>query len=415
MTISHSIAIIGAGPSGLFAAEILAKAGHRVTLYDQMATPARKFLIAGRGGLNLTHSEPLDAFIHRYGVAAAWLAPSIQAFTPDALRQWCEGLGVETFVGSSGRVFPRSMKAVQLLRAWLVRLDGLGVRYVPRQRWFGWEGDALAFADTNRHATHVRADACLLALGGASWPRLGSDGAWTRILAAKGIAIAPLRPTNCGFTLAWSPYMREKFAGVPIKPVSITHEGITRQGEAMMTKHGIEGGVIYALSSALREAIARDGSTTIHLDLRPAMSHDALEQKLQVRGNKSLPSFLRSAGFAPLAIALLHELISPAMLKTANANALAIHLKHLPLTLTGMSGMARAISSAGGIARDELTDDFMLRKKPGIFVAGEMLDWEAPTGGYLLQACFSTAATAAQGMIDFLRNKSEGDVTSDSR
>lgn len=413
MTISHSIAIIGAGPSGLFAAEILAKAGHRVTLYDQMATPARKFLIAGRGGLNLTHSEPLDAFIHRYGAAAAWLAPSIQAFTPDALRQWCEGLGVETFIGSSGRVFPRSMKAVQLLRAWLVRLDALGVRYVPRQRWFGWEGDALAFADTSRHTTHVRADACLLALGGASWPRLGSDGAWTRILAAKGIAIAPLRPANCGFTVEWSPYIREKFAGVPIKPVSITHEGITRQGEAMMTKHGIEGGVIYALSSALREAIARDGSTTIHLDLRPAMTHDALVQKLQGRGNKSLPSFLRSAGFSPLAIALLHELVSTATLKAASANALATHLKQLPLNLTGTSSMARAISSAGGIAREELTDDFMLRKKPGVFVAGEMLDWEVPTGGYLLQACFSTAATAALGMIDFLRNKSEGDVTSD--
>lgn len=411
MPTARSIAIIGAGPSGLYAAERLAMAGHHVTLYDQMATPARKFLIAGRGGLNLTHSEPLAAFIHRYGAAAQWLAPSIHAFTPDDLRRWCEGLGVETFVGSSGRVFPRSMKAVQLLRAWLVRLDGLGVRYVPRHRWFGWEGNALAFADTNRHTMHVEADATLLALGGASWPRLGSDGAWTRILSAKGITIAPLRPANCGFTVAWSAYMREKFAGVPLKPVSITHAGITRQGEAMMTEHGIEGGVMYALSSALREAIAQAGSTTIHLDVRPAMTHDALTQKLQGRGNKSLPSFLRSAGFAPLAIALLHELIAPTTLKTASASALATHLKQLPLTLTGTSSMARAISSAGGITREELTDDFMLRKKPGVFVAGEMLDWEAPTGGYLLQACFSTAATAAQGMLNYLGVREEGRIS----
>jgi hypothetical protein len=405
MPSSNTIAIIGAGPSGLFAAELLAKAGHDVTLYDQMATPARKFLIAGRGGLNLTHSEPLDAFIARYGAAAEWLAPAIHAFTPGDLRDWCEGLGVETFVGSSGRVFPRSMKAVQLLRAWLMRLDKLGVRYIPRHRWFGWEGDALAFADTHRQTMHVHADATLLALGGASWPRLGSDGAWTRILTAKGIAIAPLRPANCGFTVEWSPYIREKFAGVPLKPISITHAGITRQGEAMMTEHGIEGGVMYALSSALREMIAQAGNATIHLDLRPAMTHEALTQKLQGRGNKSLPSFLRSAGFAPLAIALLHELIPPATLKTASARTLAMHLKQLPLTLTGTSSMARAISSAGGIAREELRDDFMLRKKPGVFVAGEMLDWEAPTGGYLLQACFSTAHYAAHGMMDFLRTK----------
>ena len=398
----RSIAIIGAGPSGLFAAEILASAGHRVTIYDHMPTPARKFLIAGRGGLNLTHSESLDAFIPRYGAAADWLAPCIRAFTPDDLRSWCEGLGVETFIGTSGRVFPRSMKAVQLLRAWLKRLEQLGVIYAPRHRWFGWEGDALTFANTATHHTiHVRADATLLALGGASWPRLGSDGAWTTILAAKGIAIAPLRPANCGFTAAWSAYLRERFAGQPLKPVSITHAGISRQGEAMITENGIEGGVIYALSSQLREAIARDGTTIIHLDVRPAMTHDALAQKLQSRGNKSLPSFLRSAGFSPLVVALLHECVPPFMLKTVSAENLAALLKALPLTLTGTSGMARAISSAGGISREELTDDFMLRKKTGVFVAGEMLDWEAPTGGYLLQACFSTAVSAAQGMMRF--------------
>lgn len=402
MPTPRTIAIIGAGPSGLFAAEILAGAGHRVTIYDHMPTPARKFLIAGRGGLNLTHSEALDAFIARYGAAADWLAPSIHAFTPSDLRNWCEGLGVETFIGSSGRVFPRSMKAVQLLRAWLTRLEQLGVAYAPRHRWFGWQGDALTFANTATHQTiHVHADATLLALGGASWPRLGSDGAWTTMLAAHGIALAPLRPANCGFSTPWSPYLRERFAGQPLKPVSITHRGVTRQGEAMMTQNGIEGGVIYALSSQLREAIARDGSTLVHLDVRPAMTHEALAQKLQNRANKSLSSFLRSAGFSSLIVALLHELLPTTTLKTASAETLATHLKSLPLTLTGTSGMARAISSAGGIMHNEVSDDFMLHKKTGVFVAGEMLDWEAPTGGYLLQACFSTAASAARGMIRF--------------
>lgn len=393
-----TIAIIGAGPSGLMAAEILAGAGHRVTIYDRMPSPARKFLIAGRGGLNLTHSEPLDAFMKRYGAAADWLSPSIHAFSPTQLREWCAGLGVETFVGSSGRVFPRSMKAVELLRTWLKRLEQLGVVYAPRHRWLGWAGDALCFEDATHTTLHVQADATLLALGGASWPRLGSDGTWATILAAEGIACAPLRPANCGFTTLWTPYLRARFQGQPLKPVTITHDGIARQGEAMITEHGIEGGVIYALSSAIREAIARHGSTIIHLDLRPTMTHAALSEKLRSRANKSLPSFLRSNGFSPLAIALLHELTPPATLKTAHAETLAAQLKALPLLLTGIGHIARAISTAGGIVQHEVTDDFMLRKKPGVFVAGEMLDWEAPTGGYLLQACFSTAASAARGM-----------------
>jgi uncharacterized flavoprotein (TIGR03862 family) len=295
------------------------------------------------------------------------------------------------------------MKAVQLLRAWLMRLEQRGVRYAPRHRWLGWQGEVLCFEGPSQTLIPVHADATLLALGGASWPRLGSDGAWTTILSTEGISLAPLRPANCGFTTLWTPYLRERFQGQPLKPVTITHEGIAHQGEAMLTAEGIEGGVIYAHSAALREAIARDGSTIIYLDLRPTMPHTALVQKLHNRGNKSLPSFLRSAGFSPLIIALLHELTPPALLKTATAETLAAKLKALPVLLTGTSGMARAISSAGGVVQHEVTDDFMLRKKEGVFVAGEMLDWEAPTGGYLLQACFSTASVAAAGILDFLR------------
>jgi uncharacterized flavoprotein (TIGR03862 family) len=394
----RTIAIIGAGPSALIAAEVLAAAGHAVSLYDRMPSPARKFLIAGRGGLNLTHSEPLDIFLSRYGEAAEWLAPAIRAFPPDTLRSWCEGLGEQTFVGSSGRVFPRSMKAVTLLRAWLRRLEQLGVHYMPRHTWLGWEGNALRFATVGGDV-FITADATLLALGGASWPRLGSDGSWVGILEAQGVSIRPLQPANCGFTLEWSDYFRGRFAGQPLKSIAVTHAGNTRRGEAMVTERGIEGGVIYALSSPIREAIARDGQTTITIDLRPGMSGEALRNKLAMRGNKSLSSFLRSANFSPLAVALLRE----TMPLEEIADNLAAILKALPLTLHGTSGIGRAISTAGGIARAALDDAFMLRSKPGVFAAGEMLDWEAPTGGYLLQGCFSTGVAAAQGMIQYLQ------------
>ncbi len=388
-----NIAIIGAGPSGLMAAEILARAGQRVTLYDRMPSPARKFLIAGRGGLNLTHSEPLAPFLSRYGTAADWLAPSIHAFPPDALRAWAEGLGVETFVGSSGRVFPRSMKAVALLRAWLKRLETLGVHYAPRHTWRGWNGAALTFTTP---------DATLLALGGASWPRLGSDGSWTTILAASGVELSPLRPSNCGFVVPWSAHLSSRFAGSPLKPVAITHNGVTRQGEAMITATGIEGGVIYALSADLRDAIARDGTTTLHLDLRPTMTLESLTQKLEApRASQSLSNYLRKAGFSPLAIGLLYETTPPAQLAALSPRGLAARVKALPLTLTATAGMARAISSAGGIARHAVDAHFMLRAKPSVFAAGEMLDWEAPTGGYLLQACYSTAVAAAQGILHY--------------
>jgi uncharacterized flavoprotein (TIGR03862 family) len=393
MAVQKHIAIVGAGPAGLIAAEVLAEAGHAVCVYDRMPSPGRKLLIAGRGGLNLTHSEPLNLFLTRYGEAATWLSPAIRAFPPDALRTWCEGLGEETFIGSSGRIFPRRMKASTLLRAWLRRLESLGVQYRPRHTWLGWQGDALHFSNP-AGGVQVTADATLLALGGASWPHLGSDGGWFPILDDQQIVLSPLRPANCGFLVDWSDHIRGRFAGVPLKPVAITHDGVTRQGEAMITAGGIEGGAIYALASGMREAIARDGSTTITLDLRPAMTVEALRRKLAGRGSKSLSSALKSANFDPLAIALLHEAGKPA------AGDLSASLKALPLTLTGTTGLDRAISSAGGVRRAAVTDDYMLRARPGTFVAGEMLDWEAPTGGYLLQACFSTGMAAARGVMN---------------
>ncbi len=395
------IAILGAGPSGLMAAELLAQAGHAVTVYDRMPSPGRKLLIAGRGGLNLTHSEPLDAFIARYGAAAEWLAPSIHAYPPEALRAWCEGLGQETFVGSSGRVFPKSMKAVQLLRAWLQRLEALGVEYRPRHRWMGWDADdALRFLDAAGNEVTVAADATLLALGGASWPRLGSDGAWTHIFAQEGMRVAPLRPSNGGFVVPWSEHFSSRFAGMPLKPVALSHGDASKQGEAMVTAQGIEGGAVYALSAGLREAIDAEGSATLMVDLRPNMTQAALLQKFNnaPRASKSLSTWLGKMGFAPVAIGLLRETTPPDMLAAMGATALAARLKALPMTLTATTGIARAISSAGGIRREELTPDFMLHQKPGTFAVGEMLDWEAPTGGYLLQACYSTAVVAARAM-----------------
>lgn len=400
---TQQVAIVGAGPAGLMAAELLATAGCRVTVYDRMASPGRKFLMAGRGGLNLTHSEPLDDFIGRYGEAAQWLAQYIRAFPPQALCDWCEGLGEETFIGSSGRVFPRRMKAAPLLRAWLKRLEALGVQYAAQHRWVGMQGNTLEFLDARGQKISVTADAVLLALGGASWPRLGSDGGWVKMLSQWGVEIAPLRPANCGFVVSWSEHFRTRFAGMALKPVKITHRGVSRQGEAMITATGIEGGVMYALSGALRDTIDADGSAQLELDLRPDMMREALMQKLQApRGNKSLSHYLRNLRFSPLAINLLRETTAPEQLAQMTPAGLAARLKALPLTLVGTAGMERAISTAGGVRREAVNEQLMLSAMPGVFVAGEMLDWEAPTGGYLLQGCFSTAVAAAKGMLEFL-------------
>ncbi len=390
MQTEHDIVVIGAGPAGLIAAETLATAGRQVTVFDRMPTPGRKLLMAGRGGLNLTHSEPLARLLDRYGPARDWLAPAIEAFPPAALVAWAERLGQSCFTGSSGRIFPSAMKASPLLRAWLARLDTLGVRRVMRADWHGWNQDgALLFAGL----PPLTARATLLALGGASWPRLGADGSWTALL---DVPQAPLRPANCGFTVAWSEVFRGRFAGTPLKRIALSLNTETVRGEAVITATGIEGGAVYALSAAIRDTIAADGPATIRVDLRPDLDAPTLAQRLSApRRGQSLSNFLRkTAGLPPVAIGLLQE-----ALHAGATQELAFLIKNLPITLEAPQPLGRAISTAGGVSREAVDAQFMLRARPRVFVAGEMLDWEAPTGGYLLQACFSTGVAAARGIL----------------
>ena len=400
------VAVIGAGPAGLMAAEVLANGGASVTVYDAMPSAGRKLLMAGRGGLNLTHSEPLPQFMARYGDAAARLSSAIDAFPPDALRTWSEGFGQPTFIGSSGRVFPQAFKASPLLRAWLRRLDASGVRLALRHRWAGWDDDGhLLFATPQGQAT-VKADAAALALGGASWPRLGSDGHWVELLTQRGVSIAPLRPANCGFMVAWSEKFSERFAGQPLKNVELRFGTNTVRGEAMISRNGIEGGAIYALASVLRDEIVRTGQATLRLALRPDLDQRRLLERLtKPRGKQSFATYLRkAAGLAPVAIGLLYEsaLAAKNDLPRLPPADLAARINDVQIGLTGTTGLDRAISTAGGVALDELDDAFMLRRLPGVFAAGEMLDWEAPTGGYLLQASFATGAAAGRGALAFL-------------
>ncbi len=401
------VAVVGAGPAGLMAAEVLAAGGASVTVYDRMPSAGRKFLLAVRGGLNLTHSEDFERLLERYGRAAEFLRPAIAALPPAALRAWCEALGQATFVGSSGRVFPAAFKASPLLRAWLRRLDAAGVVFKLRHRWSGWDGGGhLLFAAPEGSVT-VQADASVLALGGASWPRLGSDGGWADALAEAGIAVAPLRPANCGFTAGWSEVFRSRFEGRPLKRIALSFGSQNNRqvvrGEAIVTRSGLEGGAVYALSAPLRETIAASGQALLHIALRPDISVDALTKRLDVaRKKQSLSTFLRKTlKLSPVEIGLLHEVTqaSPQRLSAMSPAALAELINAVPIRLTGTAPLASAISTAGGIQFGEIDENCMLRRQPGTFVAGEMLDWEAPTGGYLLQACFATGAAAGRGAL----------------
>jgi uncharacterized flavoprotein (TIGR03862 family) len=405
-----TVHVIGAGPAGLMAAERLATGGVRVVVHDAMPSVARKFLMAGRGGLNLTHSEPLDAFLGRYNEAAPVVSSWLDRFSPTRLIGWAEGLGQATFTGSSGRVFPRTMKASPLLRAWLGRLSELGVEVRTRSRWTGRRDGGWVFSDPAGE-TVERPDAVVLALGGASWPRLGSDGSWADHLREAGVAVADFKPSNVGFDVAWSEVLIERFAGQPLKPVGLSHAGQSVRGEVMLTRYGLEGGAIYALSAGLRDAILRDGKAELVVDLRPDLSIDALALKLtRPRGKDSVTNWLRKAGgLSPVAVGLIREI--PGAIPEGS-DKLARRIKAVRLSLTGVQGLERAISSAGGVRLDQVDERLMLKALPGVFVAGEMLDWEAPTGGYLLQASFATGVVAAEGLLDWLGAAGQGEALS---
>jgi uncharacterized flavoprotein (TIGR03862 family) len=401
------VAIIGAGPAGLMAAEVLAQAGQGVTVYDAMPSAGRKFLMAGRGGLNLTHSEALPVFLTRYGAAIEHIGPAIDALPPDVLREWSDALGQPTFVGSSGRVFPQAFKASPLLRAWLRRLDTMGVQFALRHRWTGWDESGRLLFQTPDGRGNVEARAAVLALGGANWPRLGSDGAWVETLSAKGVTISPLRPANCGFIVAWSDIFRDRFEGHPLKGIALSFGPHTVRGEAVITRTGIEGGAIYALSAGLREAIAAKGQATLRVTLRPDLEISDLIARLSVpRGKQSFSNWLRKAAhLSPVGIGLLQEaaIASGAPLPSLSTSGLAGLINAVPIELYGVAPIARAISTAGGISFSEIDADYMIRRLPGIFAAGEMLDWEAPTGGYLLQASFATGAAAGRAALKWVK------------
>ncbi|MCU0091503.1 TIGR03862 family flavoprotein [Pseudomonas koreensis] len=401
------VAIIGGGPAGLMAAEVLSQAGVRVDLYDGMPSVGRKFLLAGVGGMNITHSEAYPAFLSRYAERAPNIAPLLRAFDADALCRWIHELGIETFIGSSGRVFPTDMKAAPLLRAWLKRLRDSGVVIHTRHRWLGWDESGALRIDSPDGEQTLTPDATLLALGGGSWSRLGSDGAWMLPLEQRGVGLAPLQPSNCGFEVqAWSEVMVSKFAGAPLKNIAIgLNDDVPRLGECVITATGIEGSLIYALSAPIREAINVHGAATIHIDLLPGRPVDKLQAALsKPRGSRSMAKHLHSQiGIDGVKAALLRELTDAATF--ADPALLAKAIKALPLTLVKTRPLDEAISSAGGVTFEAMDERMMLKALPGVFCAGEMLDWEAPTGGYLLTACFASGRAAGLGMLDWLRHE----------
>jgi hypothetical protein len=405
-----SVAVIGGGPAGLMAAEVLSQHGIKVDLFDAMPSVGRKFLMAGKGGMNITHSEPVHAFKGRYGKREKDIAPLLDTFNPDALREWIHALGIETFVGSSGRVFPREMKAAPLLRAWLHRLREAGVTFHMRHRWLGWnEHNALRFTTSDAEKS-VQADAVVLALGGGSWTHLGSDGLWMPLLEQRGISVAPLKPANCGFDTNWSEHFSTRFAGEPVKTVMLDYTDIAgtehrKQGEIMITANGIEGGLIYALSAGLRDRIAEMGSVEIYLDLLPGKGlQQIIDEIAHPRGSRSMSSHLQSRlGIKGVKAGLLRELVGAE--GYADPKRLGTAIKHLPLTLIAPRPLNEAISTAGGVTFEALDEQLMVRNLPGVFCAGEMLDWEAPTGGYLLTACFASGKAAGNGAVNWLKSR----------
>ncbi|WP_339542691.1 TIGR03862 family flavoprotein [Pseudomonas sp. JAI120] len=401
---SRHVTIIGGGPAGLMAAEVLSLAGVQVDLYDGMPSVGRKFLLAGVGGMNITHSEAYPAFLSRYAERAPNIAPLLRGFGAEALCEWIHGLGIQTFIGTSGRVFPTDMKAAPLLRAWLKRLRDQGVVIHTRHRWLGWSADGDLLIHSPEGEKTVRSDALLLALGGGSWSRLGSDGAWLKLLEDKGVPYVALQPSNCGFEVsAWSELMVSKFAGAPLKNVAIgLGNDKPRLGECVITTTGIEGSLIYALSAPIREAINRNGSATVHIDLLPSKPLDRVQAALaKPRGSRSMSKHLHSQlGLDGVKAALLREL-APAE-HFIDPAKLAVDIKALPLTLVKTRPMDEAISTAGGVPFEALDERLMLKQLPGVFCAGEMLDWEAPTGGYLLTGCFASGRAAGRGMLEWL-------------
>lgn len=401
---TKQVAIIGGGPAGLMAAEVLSAAGLSVTVYDAMPTFARKFLLAGKSGLNITHSEDFSRFAERFGSASPRLRPALDAFTPEDVRRWAADLGTETFVGTSGRIFPTVMKASPLLRAWLKRLEAQGVTLKTWHRWTGFDANGYRFTTPEGEIT-IQPDAALLALGGASWPRLGSDAAWVPWLKDQGIEVHDLQPANCGFDLTWSEIFVERFAGAPLKSVSTTSDAGTYPGEFVISKHGIEGSLVYAHSAALRDRLLHDGKAALTVDLMPGRTQDRLARDLARQDTKaSFSNRLRKgAGLDGVKAALLRELSADA--NRLPPDQLAAGIKALPIPVLRPRPIAEAISSAGGIAWSEIDERYMLHSRPGLFAAGEMLDWEAPTGGYLLTACFATGRAAAHGMRDWLSDR----------